>query len=78
MVNHLPNFKIFVAAYKNAVREQKLPLVLSAAKREKDFYLSKVEKSRALSAIEERMKKVSHIYSGVEGVVILLSKPTAS
>lgn len=44
-------------AYKNAVREQKLPLVLSAAKREKDFYLSKVEKSRALSAIEERMKK---------------------
>ncbi|KAH9742567.1 activator of basal transcription 1 [Citrus sinensis] len=44
-------------AYKNAVREQRLALELSAAKRERDFYLSKVEKSRALSSIEERLKK---------------------
>ncbi|KAJ9704636.1 hypothetical protein PVL29_002945 [Vitis rotundifolia] len=37
--------------------EQKLALELSAAKRERDFYLSKVDKSRALSSIEERLKK---------------------
>ncbi|KAK8686503.1 hypothetical protein V6N13_125527 [Hibiscus sabdariffa] len=40
-------------AYKSAIREQKLALELSAAKRERDFYLSKVDQSRALSAIEE-------------------------
>ncbi|XP_065877624.1 pre-rRNA-processing protein ESF2-like [Euphorbia lathyris] len=34
-------------AYKSAVREQKLALEISAAKRERDFYLTKVEKSRA-------------------------------
>ncbi|KAJ4729333.1 pre-rRNA-processing protein ESF2 [Melia azedarach] len=44
-------------AYKNAIREQKLALEISAAKRERDFYLSKVDKSRALSSIEERLKK---------------------
>ncbi|WCJ21213.1 Pre-rRNA-processing protein ESF2 [Euphorbia peplus] len=44
-------------AYKNAVREQKLPLEISAAKRERDFYLTKVEKSHALRSIEERLKK---------------------
>ncbi|KAK2969755.1 hypothetical protein RJ640_028035 [Escallonia rubra] len=45
-------------AYKNATRVQKLALELSAAKREGDFYLSKVDRSRALSSIEERMKKM--------------------
>lgn len=49
-----------IAAYKNASREQKLALEISAAKKERDFYLSKVEKSRALTAIEERMKKVKN------------------
>ncbi|BBH00470.1 RNA-binding family protein with RRM/RBD/RNP motifs [Prunus dulcis] len=44
-------------AYKKATREQKLALEISAAKRERDFYLSKVDKSRALSCIEERLKK---------------------
>ncbi|KAI4364198.1 hypothetical protein MLD38_020325 [Melastoma candidum] len=44
-------------AYKKAVREQKLALELSAAKRERDFYLSRVDKSRALASIEERLKK---------------------
>ncbi|XP_075637263.1 pre-rRNA-processing protein esf2 [Castanea sativa] len=42
---------------KNAIREQKLDLEVSAAKRERDFYLKKVDKSRALSAIEERLQK---------------------
>lgn len=44
-------------AFKKAIREQKLAVELSAAKRERDFYLSKVDQSRALSSIEERLKK---------------------
>ncbi|XP_076891457.1 pre-rRNA-processing protein ESF2-like [Bidens hawaiensis] len=44
-------------AYKNATREQKLALELSAAKKERDFYLAKVDQSRALSSIDERLKK---------------------
>ncbi|KAJ9152829.1 hypothetical protein P3X46_026348 [Hevea brasiliensis] len=44
-------------AYKSAMREQKLALEISAAKRERDFYLNKVDQSRALSSIEERLKK---------------------
>lgn len=44
-------------AYKSAVREQKLALEISAAKKERDFYLSKVDQSRALSSIEERLEK---------------------
>ncbi|XP_060180274.1 pre-rRNA-processing protein ESF2-like [Lycium barbarum] len=44
-------------AQRHAVREQKLALELSAAKRERDFYLAQVDKSHALSSIEERMKK---------------------
>ncbi|CAH9140273.1 unnamed protein product [Cuscuta epithymum] len=44
-------------AHNNAVREQKLTLELSAAKKERDFFLTQVDKARALSAIEERLKK---------------------
>ncbi|XP_038711548.1 pre-rRNA-processing protein ESF2 [Tripterygium wilfordii] len=44
-------------AYKNAIREQKLALEISAANRERNFYLAKVDQSRALSSIEERLKK---------------------
>ncbi|XP_022883164.1 pre-rRNA-processing protein ESF2-like [Olea europaea var. sylvestris] len=44
-------------AYKSAIREQKLALEISAAKREQDFSLSKVDQSVALSNIEERLKK---------------------
>ncbi|XP_057421871.1 pre-rRNA-processing protein ESF2 [Lotus japonicus] len=44
-------------AFKKAQRKEKLALELSAAKRERDSYLSNVERSRALSAIEERLKK---------------------
>lgn len=42
---------------KKATREQKLKLEISAAKKEKDFYLAKVDQSRALTSIEERLKK---------------------
>ncbi|MED6148215.1 hypothetical protein PIB30_048136 [Stylosanthes scabra] len=48
-------------ALKKAIREQKIALELSAAKRERDLYLSKVDKSRALNAIEERLKKKQKI-----------------
>lgn len=44
-------------AYKNATREQKLALELSLAKKERDFYLKKVDQSHALSHIDERLKK---------------------
>ncbi|KAJ1412722.1 RNA-binding domain superfamily [Sesbania bispinosa] len=44
-------------ALKRAIKEQKLRLELSAAKKERDSYLSKVDQSRALDAIEERLKK---------------------
>lgn len=53
---------MFVTAFKKAQRKEKLALELSAAKRERDSYLSNVERSRALSAIEERLKKVHHVY----------------
>ncbi|KAH6774389.1 RNA-binding family protein [Perilla frutescens var. hirtella] len=42
---------------KNATREQKLVMELSAAKKERDFYLSKVDQSKALSKIGERLMK---------------------
>ncbi|XP_072997950.1 pre-rRNA-processing protein ESF2 [Typha latifolia] len=44
-------------ANKNRIREQKLNMEISAAKRERDFYLSKVEQSRALNFMQERRKK---------------------
>ncbi|KAL5717966.1 hypothetical protein ACHQM5_010914 [Ranunculus cassubicifolius] len=48
-------------AYKMATREQKLALEISAATRERDFYLKKVDKARALTSIEDRMKKKQKI-----------------
>ncbi|KAL7100533.1 hypothetical protein ACP275_08G003200 [Erythranthe tilingii] len=48
-------------AMKNATREQKLAMELSAAKRERDFYLSKVDQSKTLSKIGERLKKKKKI-----------------
>lgn len=44
-------------ANKNRTREQKLAMEISAAKRERDFYMSKVDQSRALNSIKERIKK---------------------
>lgn len=35
-----------------------MALEISIAKKERDFYLYKVDESRKLTAIEERMKKV--------------------
>ena len=47
-----------LAAYQNAVRDQKLAHEISAAKRERDFYLSRVDKAKAISAQQERKRKV--------------------
>ncbi|KMZ68924.1 hypothetical protein ZOSMA_226G00260 [Zostera marina] len=44
-------------AQKCAVREQKLNLEISAAKRERDFYLKKVDQSRGLTSMQERVNK---------------------
>uniref|UniRef100_A0A7N0TP32 Pre-rRNA-processing protein ESF2 n=1 Tax=Kalanchoe fedtschenkoi TaxID=63787 RepID=A0A7N0TP32_KALFE len=44
-------------AYKNAARQQKLALEVSAATRERDSYLKKVDKARELSAKAERLNK---------------------
>ncbi|KAH9625395.1 hypothetical protein KSS87_011466 [Heliosperma pusillum] len=53
-------------ARKNAAREEKMRMELVAAKKEKDFYISKVEMSRALSEIDERMKKKRKAQNGTE------------
>lgn len=49
------------AAEKTHIREQKLTLEIAAAKKQRDHYLSNIEKSRALKHIQERRKKVRHI-----------------
>ncbi|KAL9227674.1 hypothetical protein vseg_003335 [Gypsophila vaccaria] len=53
-------------AQKHAAREEKMRMELVAAKKERDFYISKVEKSRALSEIDQRMKKKRKTQTGIE------------
>lgn len=48
-----------VAAYQNAIREQKLAAEISAAKRERDFYMGQVDKAKGIEAMKERKRKVS-------------------
>ena len=45
------------AAYQNAVREQRLAREISAANRERDFYLSRVSRAKGLEAQAERKRK---------------------
>lgn len=49
------------AAYQKAVREQRLATEISAAKRERDFYMSRVAKAKATSAQKERKLKARPI-----------------
>ncbi|KNA23520.1 hypothetical protein SOVF_024110 [Spinacia oleracea] len=51
---------------KNATREQRLRMELSSANKEQDFYLSKVDQSRAFSEIEKRMAKKRKLENGVD------------
>ena len=45
-------------AYQRAIREQKLAAEVSAANKERDFYLSKVDRAKALEAQQARKRKV--------------------
>ena len=47
-----------LAAYQNAVREQKLAAEISAATRERDFYLSRVDRAKGNAAIKARKDKL--------------------
>eukprot|EP00850_Spirogloea_muscicola_P023143 SM000332S12448 [mRNA] locus=s332:30053:31093:- [translate_table: standard] len=64
-------------AYRNAVREQKLAAEVSAAKRERDFYLARVDQSRAITAMAERKRKKESGATGDEVNVVeaAVSKP---
>jgi ESF2/ABP1 family protein len=44
-------------AYQRAVHDQKLAMEISAAKRERDFYLSRVDKSKGMAAIKQRKEQ---------------------
>ncbi|KAG2435522.1 hypothetical protein HYH02_011816 [Chlamydomonas schloesseri] len=60
-IKYLPKFKWDTLTeeinYQRAVREQRLVAEISAAKRERDFYLSRVDKAKAIDAIKERRAK---------------------
>ncbi|KAI8465174.1 MAG: hypothetical protein J3K34DRAFT_461551 [Monoraphidium minutum] len=57
-LKYLPKFKwdhlTEEVNYEKAVREQKLAAELSAAKRERDFYLSRVDRAKAVAAMDAR------------------------
>lgn len=46
------------AAYQRAIREQKMAAEISAAKKERDFYLSRVDRAKAQDARLARQTKV--------------------
>jgi len=59
-MKYLPKFKwdhlTEEISYEKAVREQRMAQELSAAKRERDFYLSRVDKAKAISAMKQRQQ----------------------
>jgi ESF2/ABP1 family protein len=59
-MKYLPKFKwdhlTEEIAYEKAVREQRMAQELSAAKRERDFYMSRVDKAKAIAAMEQRQQ----------------------
>ncbi|KAK9795207.1 hypothetical protein WJX73_010342 [Symbiochloris irregularis] len=60
-LKYLPKFKwdhlTEEMAYQNAVREQRLAQEISAANRERDFYLSRVNAAKGIAAQAERKRK---------------------
>jgi ESF2/ABP1 family protein len=60
-LKYLPKFKwdhlTEEINYQKAIKDQKLTAEVAAAKRERDFYLSRVDKAKAVDAIVERKKK---------------------
>ncbi|XP_068640282.1 pre-rRNA-processing protein ESF2 [Aristolochia californica] len=65
-------------ANKEAIRKQKLTLELSLAKKERDFYISREEKSRAQEAIQERLQKKQKTRESTElnaNIAMVTEKP---
>lgn len=58
------------AAYQNAIREQKLAAEISAAKRERDFYMGQVDKAKGIEAMKERKRKVCNNLSLVSRMLL--------
>lgn len=60
-MKYLPKFKwdhlTEEINYEKAVREQRMAQELASAKRERDFYLSRVDKAKAQAAMAERRQK---------------------
>lgn len=60
-IRYLPKFKwenlTEEIEYQKALREQKLQLELSVAKKERDFYLAKVEQSKQIQKMQERRER---------------------
>ena len=60
-LKYLPKFKwdhlTEEINYQKAIREQRLAAEVAAAKRERDFYLSRVDQAKAVEAIVERKKR---------------------
>jgi ESF2/ABP1 family protein len=60
-IKYLPKFKwdnlTEEMEYQKALREKKLQLELSVAKKERDFYLAKLDQAKALEAMKERRAK---------------------
>jgi len=63
-LRYLPGFKwehlTEEIEYQRALREQKMQLELAVAKKERDFYLQKVEQSKQIEAMERRKKEQQH------------------
>jgi ESF2/ABP1 family protein len=68
MLKYLPKFKwdnlLEEIEYQKAIREQKMQLELAVAKKERDFYLAKVEQSKQIEAMVRR--RVAEGQSGDE------------
>ena len=60
-IRYLPKFKwdnlTEEMEYQKALREKKLALELSVAKKERDFYLAKMDQAKAIAAMTERRAK---------------------
>lgn len=55
------------AAYQRAVHDQRLAHEISTAKRERDFYLSRMDKSKGMAAIKERKQQQAAAAPATDG-----------
>ncbi|KXZ52258.1 hypothetical protein GPECTOR_10g889 [Gonium pectorale] len=81
-LKYLPKFKWDTLTeeinYQRAVREQRLVAEISAAKRERDFYLSRVDKAKAIDAIKERRAKKQQAEAGGDGAAVAGAAPSGA